>query len=188
MFKKNSEDGLLVVEASLALFFFTFFMLFVWNFAGIFAAQNVVSHAAMQTVQTIAVDNISREKFSSNNEDSAELIEYANKLLRYFNGGTDVIRFHKPFDEMQGNKVSEVEEKFYYILGGEDGKEVAKEYGIDVNSIEFTLDETALGPGSEKVRLRIDYVVKLRFGVFGLESMNLTKCAECKLFGADTAS
>lgn len=185
MFKKNNEEGLLVVEASLALFFFTFFMLFVWNFSGVFAAQNVVSHAAMQTVQTIAVDNISREKFASNNEKSSELMEKANSLLRYFNGGTDVIRFHKPFDEMQGNKVSEIEEKFYYILGGENGKEVAKEYGIDVSTIEFTLDEGALGPGSEKVRLKIDYTVKLRFGVFGIESMNLTKCAECKLFGAD---
>ncbi len=184
MKRTNNESGLLVVEASLALFFLMFFMLFIWNFAGVFTAQNVVSHAAHQTVQTIAIDNISREKGSAQNAESQEFLNTANKIIRFFNGSQ--INLLNPFYAYAGDKTQEVKNIFFYIIDSENGEKRARSYGIDVNNMEFIVDEAALGPGARTVRIKINYTVKLRFGVFGIDKMNLTKCAECKLFGADT--
>lgn len=180
---KNKENGFLVVEASLALFFLIFFMLFIWNFAGVFTAQNAVSHAALQTVQTISVDNMSKEMFKRQNSETTDVLDYAQKIFSFFtNNNTIIDDIAIPFADIS-DPAGKVEEQFYYILGGEDGKAVAQEMGIDTNNIEFIVDDNALSSGI--IKLKINYNVKLKFGVFGLDSIDLTKCAQCQLFGYD---
>lgn len=179
--KTKKEEGFLVVEASLALFFLVFFMLFIWNFSGVFAAQNAVSHAAMQSAQTIAVDNMSRAMFNSKNEEISNFLSNADSILKHFNDGKPVIGTNfSEFNKMD-NKVGMFKDKFYYMLGGDDGEKVAESLGIDVKTIKFEVDENEAANGY--IKAKVSYTVKLRFGVFGIDSMNLEKQACCRLFG-----
>lgn len=180
MKKKNNENGVLAIEASLVLFFLIFFMLFIWNFSGVFSAHNAVSHASMQATQAIAVDNLSKSLATSKNENTvstmAEITEFINPILDFF--GFDQISEFKTFDKNSA-KYQVYEDLFYYYLGGEDQ---AKLMGIDPNEIQFEIDETLLGAGT--LRVKITYSVDLKFGVFGLEDMHFTKYSSCKLFGS----
>lgn len=177
----KKESGFLVVEASLALFFLIFFMLFIWNFSGVFMAQNAVSHATMQSAQTIAVDNMSRAMFNSKNKDISDFLSNADSILKHFNDGKPVIgTTFSEFNKMD-DKVGMFKDKFFYILGGENGKDVAKELGIDVDNMKFEVDEGSAANGFIKVK--VSYTVKLRFGVFGIDKMNLEKFAYCRLYG-----
>lgn len=184
MKRKNNECGVLAVEASIVLFFLIFFMLFIWNFAGVFSAQNAVSHASMQATQTIAVDNLSKSLADSKNSTTVQMVgevtEFINPILKFL--GFDMIDEFKTFDQNAArNQV--YEDLFYYFIGGENGEEVAKQMGIDTKTIKFEIDENVLSAGT--LRVKITYDVKLKFGVFGLDKMTFVKYASCKLFGMD---
>lgn len=179
--RNNNEQGVLAIEASLVLFFLIFFMLFIWNFSGVFSAQNAVSHASMQATQAIASDNLSKALVTSKNDKTVSLangaIEVLNKVLDFF-GFEKVNVSITTFDEnAQRNDV--YEKLFYYFLGS---KDEAKAMGIDTDKIKIEIDETMLKTGV--LRVKITYSVKLKFGVFGLDEMQLTKYASCKLFGS----
>lgn len=181
----RQENGYLVVEASLALFFFTFFILFIWSFAGVFSAQNLVSHAAFQTVQSISVDNYARDKLTNANEDISKTLQYADNILKWFNGNQSVIGSSviMPIQE-HSNKEKVVSDCFYYIVGGsiEEGKNTLKTHGIQPDTLVFEIDETALSNGV--LRIKILYEVDLKFNLFGNDTLSLEKCAECRLFGS----
>ena len=184
MKKFKNEDGIIAVEASLVLFFLIFFMLFIWNFAGIFAAQNAVSHAAMQSVQTIAADNMVREITNSNNEATRDAYESVasniNQILSMFGMSGISSNTLKPYYETSGSeRLSIFENLFYFYLGGEDGTQSLEKMNIE--KIDITIDESAIGSG--KIKAKIIYVVDLRFGVFGMKNITLTKTASCNLFG-----
>lgn len=179
MKRNNNENGILAVEASIVLFFLIFFMLFIWNFAGVFTAQNAVSHASMQATQACAVDNLSKSLAKSKNNTTVqamgEVTEFINPILEFL--GFNVINEFKTFDQ-NAAKYQVYEDLFYYFIGGED---VAKSLGIDTRDIKFEIDETVLSAGT--LNVKITYKVKLKFGVFGLDSMQFVKYASCKLFG-----
>lgn len=178
--RNNNEKGVLAIEASLVLFFLIFFMLFIWNFSGVFSAQNAVSHASMQATQAIAVDNLGEALIKSKNEETvgvaSDVTGVVNDVLDFF--GFEKISEFKTFDKNAArNKV--YEKLFYYFLGS---KDEAKAMGIDTDKIKIEIDETMLKTGI--LRVKITYSVKLKFGVFGLDEMQLTKYASCKLFGS----
>lgn len=183
MKRKDNEKGVLAVEASIVLFFLIFFMLFIWNFAGVFSAQNAVSHASMQATQAIAVDNLSKALAESKNQSTVQtmgdITKFVNPILEFL--GFDKISEFKTFDQNSA-KYQVYEKLFYYFIGGENGEEVAKEMGIDTQTIRFEIDETLLSAGT--LRVKITYDVKLKFGVFGLDKMTFTKYASCKLYGS----
>ncbi len=179
MKRKNNENGILAVEASIVLFFLVFFMLFIWNFAGVFTAQNAVSHASMQATQAIAVDNLSKALAESKNSTTVEVIGdvtgFINPILRFLK--FDEISEFKTFDQNSA-KYQVYEDLFYYFIGGE---EAAKALGVDIRNIKFEIDETVLGAGT--LNVKITYKVNLKFGVFGFDNMQFVKYSSCKLFG-----
>lgn len=181
MEKKNNENGVLAVEASIVLFFLIFFMLFIWNFAGVFSAQNAVSHASMQATQAIAIDNLSKSLVESKNKQTVQaagsITEFLNPIMDFL--GVERISELQTFDK-NAAKYDVYEKLFYYYLGTD---EEVQAMGIDKNKVHFEIDEALLGTGT--LRVKITYSVKLKFGVFGLDSMEFTKYASCKLFGAD---
>ena len=184
MKKFKEENGVIAIEASLVLFFLIFFMLFIWNFAGVFAAQNAVSHAAMQTVQTIAADNMTKEITNSRN--TATVASYdsiasnLNQFLSMFGMSGISSDLLKPYYDAAGSRRQAIfESLFYYYLGGEDKAESLQKMNIE--KIDITIDDAAIGKGT--VKATIIYVVDLRFGVFGLKNLTLTKHASCNLFG-----
>lgn len=178
--KNDNEKGVLAIEASLVLFFLIFFMLFIWNFSGVFSAQNAVSHASMQATQAIASDNLSKALITKKNEKTVDVasdaITVINQVLDFF--GFEKISEFKTFDKNEARN-NIYEKLFYYFLGG---KEQAKALGVDTDKIKIEIDEVMLGTGV--LRVKISYSVKLKFGVFGFNEMQLTKFASCKLFGS----
>lgn len=184
MKKFKNENGVLVVEASIVLFFLIFFMLFIWNFAGVFATQNAVSHAATQTVQSIASDNMVKELTKSKNGETVnsygEIAETLNPFLNMFGFSeiqTDLLKTY--YDSSDSTRQKDFEKLFYYYLTGSTQKEDLDKMHVDKVTIE--IDNTAALNGM--VKAKITYVVNLRFGVFGFKNIKLTKYASCNLFG-----
>lgn len=176
--KNKYEDGVLVVEASLALFFFTFFLLFIWSFSGIFAAQNAVSHAAFQSVQSIAVDNMNKEVLLGDEGDRSEVLGMVNEVISWFSDGTTSMGVK--FRDVH-NKEGAIKKQFLYFLGGQNGEENAKALGIDVDNMVFEVNEEALANGN--ISITIHYTVYFEFSFFGVDRIDLIKHAECRLFG-----
>lgn len=184
MKKFKNENGVLVVEASIVLFFLIFFMLFIWNFAGVFATQNAVSHAATQTVQSIAADNMVKELTNSKNTETVGMVDNVASVLNPFLNlfgfdgiSSDLLKTYHQSSASQQQKT--FEKLFYYYLTGETEKEGLKKMHID--SVVINLDGNAAKNGT--VKAEIIYVVNLRFGVFGFKNIKLTKYASCNLFG-----
>lgn len=184
MKKFKNESGIIAVEASLVLFFLIFFMLFIWNFAGIFATQNAVSHAAMQTVQTIAADNMTKEMTNSKNTETSDAYKSIagnlNQFLSMFAmQGVNANQLTPYYETSGSQRHSTFEDLFYYYLADGKNQEALKK--LHVEQVNITIDESAVGKG--QVKAKIIYVVDLRFGVFGLDNITLTKHASCNLFG-----
>lgn len=186
MKKFKNDSGILAVEASLVLFFLIFFMLFIWNFAGLFSAHNAVSHAAMQAGQSIAVDNMSRQKFLKNNENIAKAMDTFDDLINALFGEGTVnlsgmtMKFTSLGESAQEEKLKEY---FYYFLGGdtESGKEVAKKMKIDPDTLKINV--VSVNNSTGLVEFKVEYQVKFMFSVFGMEGLNLEQMVSFRLFG-----
>ena len=61
----RNEKGSLTVEASIALVVFIFFIMFFLGFNSVYRAQGMVSHAVLQTSQSLAISSFLRETVSS---------------------------------------------------------------------------------------------------------------------------
>lgn len=56
MKNKNSESGLLSLEASISLTIFMFFMLFLYSFFTVFEARNEIAHVVLASANSLALD------------------------------------------------------------------------------------------------------------------------------------
>ncbi len=61
MKSKNSESGLLSLEASISLTIFMFFMLFLYSFFIVFEARNEIAHVVLASTNSLALDTYENE-------------------------------------------------------------------------------------------------------------------------------
>ena len=175
---RKNEKGILAIEASIVLCTLTLFMLFLFNFATIYRAENMVSHAALQTADAVALESYLREMTFENDEQS--VLFWANRI----NGTTDISA--DSFESLRTADLQSIaKEKFTLAIGA------------DANQADATLRDLCIKDGldgvdlsasyvdltSNDVIIKAEYTVKMRFPVFGARELQVSKAAKAKTAG-----
>lgn len=175
---RKNEKGVLTIEASIALCAFTLFVLFLFNFATVYRAENMVSHAVLQAADAVALESYLRETSFENDEQN--VLFWANRI----NGVTNISQ--DSFESLRTADLQTIaKEKFTLAIADNTSKadailqELCVKGGINgVNLSESYVDLT-----HNDVIVKAEYTVKLRFPVFGAKELNVTKAAKAKTAG-----
>lgn len=175
---KKREQGVLSVEASIVLTLMLMFILFLFSFARIYRAQNLVSHAALQTVDAVALESYLRETaLQSDTEDVVYLASHISQSTAISKESLESLRSadvpkiaKQKFIAAIAKTEAEADEKLR-LMGVKDGLD-----GIDFSECKMDLT-------SDDVIVALQYTIKLQFPVFGFEEISVTKAAKAKTFG-----
>lgn len=177
----ESKKGSLTIEASIALTAFMFIVVTILSFATVYRAQSIVSHATLQTSQSLAVESYYRETISK--ADSADL---ASKLIKFagflgFNtAGLD--DGYASLGDSGTDFYGIVRETFAYAIAGDvdTADRILEDAGIPggLDGIDFSYSSVSGGD----IIINVQYEVKLPFSFFGDQTITLSKSAKTKAF------
>lgn len=175
---KKNERGVLTVEASIVLCVFALFILFLFSFATIYRAENMVSHATLQAADAVALESYLRE--TAFETDEQKVLFWANRL-----NGQDSISA----DSFESLRTADLEsitkEKFALAIGEtqERADDVLQKLGIDggLDGIDFS--ESYVDLTTNDVVIKANYTMKMKFPVFGADQLEASKSAKAKTAG-----
>lgn len=175
---KKNERGVLTVEASIVLCVFALFILFLFSFATIYRAENMVSHATLQAADAVALESYLRE--TAYETDEQKVLFWANRL-----NGQDSISA----DSFESLRTADLEaitkEKFALAVGetAEQADRVLKNLGVDggLDGIDFS--ESYVDLTTNDIIIRANYTMKMKFPVFGANQLTASKSAKAKTAG-----
>ena len=78
LFMKKREQGILTVEASIVLTLMLLFILFLFSFGRVYRAQNLASHATLQSADAVAMESYLRE--TALQTDVSEVVHLASHI------------------------------------------------------------------------------------------------------------
>ena len=175
---KKREQGVLTIEASLILTVLIFFVLFIFSFARIYRAQNLMSHSVLQTADAIATESFLRETaFEGGKED---VVFLASGLT----GATSVSE--NTFESLRSADLPKIaREKFIHSIAPtkEEADIKLKNIGIrdGVDGIDFSA--CCMDFRNDDVIIAVKYTLTTQFAVFGMTEVEMTKSAKAKTFG-----
>lgn len=175
----RNEKGSLTVEASIALVVFIFFIMFFLGFNSVYRAQGMVSHAVLQTSQSLAISSFLRETVSSE-----KTVSNAQSLLKFVETiSKKQFSFDDGFQSLGAsgiNQEEQIRKQFVYaIADSEVGADAAlKAVGVKngLSGIDFS-DSIVR---DSKIYVCARYTVELPFSFFGKKEVTLTKVAVCQ--------
>ncbi len=175
---KKRERGILTVEASIVLTLMLLFILFLFSFARIYRAQNLVSHAALQTADAVALESYLRETaLQSNTSDVVYLASHISQSSAISMESLESLRSanlpkiaKEKFVAAIAKTEAQADEKLR-LMGVKDGLD-----GVDFSECKMDLS-------NDDVIVAIQYTVELQFPVLGFKEITVTKAAKAKTFG-----
>lgn len=175
---RKKEQGVLTVEATIVLMVFVMFVLFLYNFAGVYRAQSTVSHAAIESADAVALESYLREvAFES---DPQEVIYLASKL-----GGSSTLDASALESLRTADLPKLAKEKFIAAIAKNESEadNKLKQLGIKdgISGISFSQCHADLD--GDNIIVFVEYTVELQFPVFGAQEIRVTKAAKAKTFG-----
>ena len=179
----DKKQGSVTIEASIALTMFIFIVMSILGFAAVFRAQSIVSHATLQTGQSLAIESYYRETISSGS-DSAKtfsmLLKFAGLLgMKDLDGADD---WYQSLGDKGTDFYSIVKSEFANSIA-EDAKsadQILKDAGIKdgLDGIDFTYSSV----GNGEIIINVQYNVKLPFSFFGERTIPFSKTSKTKAF------
>lgn len=175
---KKREQGILTVEASIVLTLFMLFVLFIFSFARIYSAQNIVSHATIQTSDDMALESYLRE--NARDDKAQDVVYLASRLT----GSTTLCEDN--FKSLQVTDIpSLAREKFIAAISSSEyeADEILKKFGVKdgISGIDFSA--SSLDNQKENVIVSVSYTLKVQFPIFGGNEISVTKTSKSKTFG-----
>lgn len=175
---KKKEQGILTVEASLVLTLFLLFVLFLFSFARMYRAQNMISHATMQSADALALESYVREV--AHDEDASEIVKLGNQL----SGFTSLSE--ESFTSLRAADIPKLaKDKFAVAISSSEvnADAVLKKLGVKggLSGVDFSTSKMDLD--TNDVVVYVNYTLELQFPVFGFSEINVTKAARAKTFG-----
>lgn len=178
----NKKQGSLTIEASIALTVFVFIVVTVLSFMTVYRAQNLVSHATLQTSQSLAIESYFRETVSqsSSAQSLSLLIKFAEILGIYNFSGIDDGYASLGAEGTDFYKI--VKKEFAYSIADDNDSadRILKAAGIKngLRGIDFSYSSVTGGD----IIVNVQYEVKLPFSFFGDRTVPLSKSAKTKAF------
>lgn len=178
----NRKKGSLTIEASIALTAFMFIVVTILSFSTVYKAQSIVSHATLQTSQSLAVESYYRETISKSG--SADLLSKLIKFAGYLglDGGSGIDDGYASLGDTSTDFYKIVKETFAYSIAEDitSADQVLKKTGIEkgLDGIDFSYSSVSGGD----IIINAQYEVKLPFSFFGKRTIILSKSAKTKAF------
>lgn len=175
---KKRESGILTVEASITLTFFTLFVLFLFSFIGVYQAENMVSHATLQAADSLALECALRNNTDS--ENTEDVLFSVKKLT-----GSDSVDTSSLEPLGEDNLAEVLKTKFIAAVGSDESAAdaVLQRYGVKNGLSGVSFDSSTVDVGSSDIIVRVNYTVKLKVSFLGADEIALTKTAKAKSFG-----
>lgn len=177
----NLKKGSLTIEASIALVAFIFVVITILSFATVYRAESIVSHATLQTSQSMAIESYYRETISGN--DTAKtwstLVKFASFL------GFDAAHADDAYASL-GDKGTDmykiVKDTFAYAIADDvnEADRILEDAGIPdgLDGIDFSYSSIT----GSNIIINARYEVELPFSFFGEQTVTLSKSAKTKSF------
>lgn len=178
----NRTKGSLTIEASIALTAFMFLVVTILSFGRVYRAQNLISHATLQTSQSLAIESYYRETVSGG--DTAETVSKLIKLAGFFGWDTPATwdDGYAQLGDAGTNFVGIAEETFIYAIAEDRdaADKLLKSVGIEEGMDGLVFDGSKVE--DKDIIICVTYEVKLPFSFFGEHTLTLTKTAKSKAF------
>lgn len=186
---KNNDKGILVVEASIALTAFMFFILFFLSFSRVYRAQELVAHATFQTAQTMAVESYTRETIGE--QGTLGAIAKLSDFITSISGGNRpaLLDSYSSYGKV-ANLKKVISDEFAYSIGDSVDAADAKLKQLGVKDGLSGIDFSGTSITDSLITIKVTYKLKLQFNFFGVDELTLNKIAVCKAFakiGEDNA-
>lgn len=175
---KKGKTGVLTVEASIVLPLAMMFILFLLSFARVYRAQNVMSHAALQSVDAVAMESYLRE--TALRSDAEQIAGLASKISAADSISADSL------ESLRSADVPTVaRQKFIAAVADteDEADKKLKSLGVKdgLNGIDFSASTIDLS--NDDVVVCVKYSIEMQFKFFGYNEIEATKSAKAKTFG-----
>lgn len=188
--KISEKKGSITLEACVSLFMFTFLMLFVAGLMVLYMAQAGMSHALLQTSESMSLDPYAIEQLNLTGAGvEASIGVYVSDLVTKMFGNNDLNpyfttskRWYKPENKTMIQNVAK--QRFVgYLANGNESKadDLLKKYNIvdGLNGLDFSESEVKDGD----LYLVVKYKMEYEFNAFGLGKIDVKQKAKVRLFG-----
>lgn len=175
---KKREQGILSVEASIVLTLMLLFILFLFSFGRVYRAQNLVSHAALQSADAVALESYLRE--TALQADTSEVVYLANQIT-----DSSAISAESLESLRSANLPKIARQKFIAAIASSEAKadEKLRSMGVKDGLAGIDFSECKMDLSSDDVIIAVTYTIEMQFPVFGYDEITVTKAAKAKTFG-----
>ncbi len=175
---KKREHGILTVEASIVLTLMLLFILFLFSFGRVYRAQNLVSHASLQSADAVAMESFLRE--TALQSDTSEVVYLASHITN-----SSAISAGSLESLRSANVPKIVREKFIAAIASSEAKadEKLRNMGVKNGLAGIDFSECKMDLVNDDVIVAITYTIEMQFPVFGFDEITVTKTAKAKTFG-----
>lgn len=175
---KKREQGILNVEASIVLTLMLLFILFLFSFGRVYRAQNLVSHATLQSADAVAMESYFRE--TALQSDVSEVVHLASHITE-----SSAISAESLESLRSANLPKIARQKFITAIASSEAKadEKLKSMGVKNGLAGVDFSECKMDLANDDVIIAVRYTVEMQFPVFGFNEITVTKSAKAKTFG-----
>ena len=176
------KDGILSIEAAIALTSFMFLIMFLIDIGRVYQAQNYVTHGLLQTSKSIAAAS-----YKTNRDvQYGFLMGSVNGFLEgLLSGGTvDNSSYNAAWERKD---MEELVEMIYgtCVAGSDSAADAAlKKCGLSNGRGSINFQGTCLENGDKDILIKASYTVELPFKVFGYQQVTLRQNVRSRLWKA----
>lgn len=182
---KNKKDaGVVSLEACIVLPIFFFLILFFYGFMFLFAGEQIVNHALIQSAVSLSLDSYSVDKLS----DSTNVDKMLQSALDYVMQGSDTPHSSRQkWYESESDTQQEVRKRFVsYVANGDEeyASKKLEQFGIvgGLDGIGFSECKVEGTDGDKILTITIEYEQKYIMDAFGLLSYDREKTITQKMW------
>ena len=175
---RKREQGILTVESSIVLTLLLLAMLFLFSFARMYRAQNLMGHATLQTADAVALESFLRETALSS--DVNDVVHLSNLLTE-----STAISAESLESLRSANLPKIAKQKFVAAIAATEQEADRKLRNMGVrNGLDgVDLSQSYVDLGRDDVIIIATYTLDMQFPAFGADGLTVTKTAKAKTFG-----
>lgn len=188
---RKNENGVISLEASIAVTMFIFLMLFLYSFFPVFEARNEMGHLVLSTANSMSLDIYSTENLG-NSGNLSQIVYGLYRLIAEDN--TDFVsmaEWHNDSSvttesgetEISATLEDAIRDRFVaYLTDGEseNAEALLKRYHVvgGLNGLDFSGSYIA----DDNLYVKVKYKLKYEYSVFGLGTIEVEQSACSKLW------
>lgn len=172
---KRRKDGVISIEATIALSAFLFFMMFLYSVLFIVIAQRYVNTAVVRAADSLALETYSLRKLENENKPAGALAELFGFV------GTESTSFSTETKWYESNAEAAIEARFNGFLGG--GDNVAVQEALDKLGVSNVSFAGSAVDGNDNLVVCLSYEITPTFNFFDLLSSKVEKKVTVQLWG-----